>query len=136
MLGMGVQVNSSQTDYVPFHDLKAVQITNVIYSDSDSDAYVEGIADGNRKIHIDVDDGKIPSNFKNTNKAIVFEEPDKTMYLNQKMYDEDNSKTSKDDVHTALKSFFVCTVLLSIGMSALIATVLTKNNEGVSKRTN
>ena len=123
---LGAQDTSSKTAYVPFHDLKKVPITNVKYLDNDSRAYVEGIADGNRKIHIDVYDGKIPSNFKNTNTAIVFETSDKDLYLNQESYDESNPKISNKDIYTSQNLFFGYMIIISIGLSAYFATFATK----------
>lgn len=135
LLGMlGMSGASSRTDYVPFHDLKAVQITNVIYSDDDSGTYVEGIADGNRKIHIDVAHGKIPSNFKNTKNAVVYETSDKELYLNQKDYDEENPnpKVSKHDSNNRLKSFIATMGIFSIVFSGVFATASTKNNKSAA----
>lgn len=120
---LGMQGVAARPAYVPFHDLKTVRITNVIYSDSDSGAYVEGIADGNRKIHIDVDGDKIPSNFKNTKHAVVYESADKEFYLNQKDYDENNPKVSKADAYKLWAIFIGCMIFLSIIFSAYIATV-------------
>lgn len=117
---------SSKTAHVPFHALKEVQITNVKYLDNDSRAYVEGIADGNRKIHIDVYDGKIPSNFKNTNTAVVFETADKDLYLNKESYDESNSKMSNQEMYTSQNLFFGYMIIISIGLSAYFATKTTK----------
>lgn len=133
---LGIVGTAPHDTYVPFHDLKAVQIRNVIYSDNDSDAYVEGISDGNRKIHIDASNGKIPSNFKNTKKAVVYETADKEFYLNQKDYDEANPKVSKQDTKNRLKSFIGTMAILSIVFSGIIATISTKNTQDAAKRTN
>lgn len=123
---------SSSTTYVPFHDLRTIPITDVIYLDNDSSAYIEGIADGNRKIHIDVDDGKVPSNFKNTKNAVVYETSDKELYLNQKDYDEANPKVSKQDARRIRESLIGTMAILSIGFSVIVATVSTKNNQSAA----
>lgn len=130
LLGLLSMALSSSTgnsqEYVPFNDLKEVKIKNVTYLDNNSKAYVEGIADGNRKIHIDVYDGKIPSNFKNTNTAVVFETADKDLYLNKESYDEENPKTTDKDNHKYLKSYVIFSAILSIVLSAFLATISNK----------
>jgi len=131
---LGTANTSSQTTYIPFHDLKIVPIKHVIYSDNDHSAYIEGIADGNRKIHIDVADGKIPSNFKNTKNAVVYETSDKELYLNQKDYDEENPnpKVFKQSANKLPKSLILTMVILIIGCSVVVATASTKNNQSAT----
>lgn len=52
LLSMAISSSTGNSqEYVPFNDLKEVKIKNVTYLDNNSKAYVEGIADGNRKIH-------------------------------------------------------------------------------------
>lgn len=132
LLGLLIMEISSSTvsyqEYVPFNDLKEVKIKNVTYLDNNSQAYVEGIADGNRKIHIDVYDGKIPSNFKNTNTAVVFETADKDLYLNEKSYDEDNPnpKITDKDTHKHWTLYVIYTSILSIVLSVIFATIFNK----------
>jgi len=133
---LGLVGPSSYGTYIPFHDLKTVRITNVIYSDNDSDAYVEGMTGGNRKIHIDVDNGKIPSNFKNTKTAVVYETADKGFYLNQKDYDEENPKVSKQDVNKLRMSLIGTMAVLGIAVNSYIAMVSTKNTQNTASRTN
>lgn len=133
---LGLIGTSSPTTYVPFHDLKVLRIANVIYSDNDSDAYVEGIAEGNRKIHIDVNNGKVPSNFKNTKTATVYETADKELYLNQKDYDEANPKVSKQDTKTIRASLIGFMTIAGIAVSAFVATIHIKDTQNVAKRTN
>lgn len=127
---------STHDTYVPFHDLKVLRITNVIYSDNDSSAYVEGMTEGNRKIHIDVDNGKVPSNFKNTKTAVVYETADKELYLNQKDYDEANPKVSKQDAKTIRASFIGFMTIAGIVVSAFAATLYIKDTQDAAKRTN
>ncbi len=133
---LGLISTSSPTTYVPFHDLKVLRITNVIYSDDDSNAYVEGMTEGNRKIHIDVDNGKIPSNFKNTKSAVVYEAADKTLYLNQKDYDEANPKVSKQDDKRIRESLIIFMAIAGILVSAFVATIPIGDNQDPSQRTN
>ena len=124
LLSMAISSSTGNSqEYVPFNDLKEVKIKNVTYLDNNSKAYVEGIADGNRKIHIDVYDGKIPSNFKNTNSAVVFETADKDLYLNKKSYDEENPKITDKDTHKHWKLYVIYTSILSIGLSAFLTTI-------------
>lgn len=135
-LFLGLVSRAPHDTYVPFNDLKIVRITNVIYADNDSDAYVEGMTEGNRKIHIDVDNGEIPSNFKNTKTAVVYETSDKELYLNQKDYDEANPKVSKADLHKLWAMLIVSMAIAGIVVSAFVATIFIKDAQSVAKRTN
>lgn len=131
MYGVSSSTVNSQ-EYVPFHALKKVSIKNVTYLDNNSQAYIEGIADGNRKIHIDVYDRKIPSNFKNTNSAVVFETADKDLYLNEKSYDEENPKISNKNTYTHWKLVVIYMLIISIGLSAFLTTVYNKKNKNTT----